>query len=170
MAHVGPVAFAGAHPTPQPPQLMSVVTPVSQPVEGFESQLPQPVSHAPRVQVPVVHDSAAWSSAQGTPQAPQFVSVRMETSQPLDGFESQLPKPVLHDAKLQAPDAHVAPVALSGLQGVPQVAQSVNVTSDRSQPFAPLPSQSPQFVLQEPSVQMPVEHDSVALARSHGTP
>jgi hypothetical protein len=41
--------------------------------------------------MPVAQDAAALGNEQGVPHVPQSVSVRVLVSQPLFGFESQLP-------------------------------------------------------------------------------
>jgi hypothetical protein len=46
------------------------------------SQFAKPGSQVPIVQVPVVHDSAAFVKEQGVPQVPQSVSVEVAVSQP----------------------------------------------------------------------------------------
>ena len=58
LAHVA-VAFARLHPTPQPPQLVSVLSGVSQPFDTTPSQLPQPVAHETIWQLPVPHVEVA---------------------------------------------------------------------------------------------------------------
>jgi len=79
--------------SPQAEQLLTVPSVVSQPLSGFESQLPKPVSHVPSVQVPVVQLSPAFGRSHFTLQSPQSVGVVTLRSQPLSGFESQLLKP-----------------------------------------------------------------------------
>jgi hypothetical protein len=77
--------------TPQDPQLDAVVCVfVSQPFEATASQLPKPAAHAPSVQLPPLHVSAAFARSQTTLQPPQSVSVLMFFSQPLFGLPSQL--------------------------------------------------------------------------------
>ena len=83
-------------PLPQAAQFVSVPRGVSQPVEGFASQLPQFAAQAPSAQLPLVHDSAAFARSQSTSQSPQSVSVRMLRSQPLPRSPSQLFQPVSH--------------------------------------------------------------------------
>ena len=84
-----PELFAGLQPTPQPAQLLSVVSGASQPSPGPLLQLPKPGSHAPSVQLPLPHASAAFARLQLTPHPPQLVSVVVGVSQPLLGSESQ---------------------------------------------------------------------------------
>ena len=60
------------------------------------SQFANPASHAPIVQVPVVHDSAAFVNEQGLPQVPQSVSVEVGVSQPSFEFPLQLRKRPTH--------------------------------------------------------------------------
>jgi hypothetical protein len=89
---VEPWAFE--HEFPHERQCVSVPSCVSQPVDAFMSQFPQPLVHAPSVQVPAPHDSAAFGRSQSTSQSPQSVRVRMLRSQPLPRSPSQLLKPV----------------------------------------------------------------------------
>ena len=58
---------------------------------------------------------------------------------------------------------------MAGLHAVPHEPQFANEVSEASHPFAVEPSQLPKPELHDVSVHEPVEHDSVALARSHGT-
>jgi hypothetical protein len=77
---------------PQAPQWLTLEAVfVSQPFAVLPSQLPQPLLHAPGVQMPVAQDAAALGNEQGVPHVPQSVSVRVLVSQPLFGFESQFP-------------------------------------------------------------------------------
>jgi hypothetical protein len=100
-----PCAFE--HELPHPRQFESVPSGVSQPVPAFMSQLPKPVVHVPRVQAPVVHDSAALARSQSTSQSPQSVSVRMLRSQPFPLFPSQLFQPVSHTGMQPVVGLHV---------------------------------------------------------------
>lgn len=92
-----------------------------------------------------------------------------EVSQPLVGLLSQFPKFALHAPSVQVPVAQDS-AAFARLQGTPQAPQSVSVLRGSSQPFALFPSQFPNPAAQVPSVQTPVEHDSVAFARSQTKP
>ena len=74
---------------PQAPQLVVVLSWVSQPLAGLLSQSPKPVLQAPRVQVPVAQLAAALGKLQATLQAPQSVVVFVGRSQPLPGSPSQ---------------------------------------------------------------------------------
>ena len=58
---------------------------------------------------------------------------------------------------MQDPDAQVAPEALAGEQGEPQLPQFVSEVSPASQPSAVTPLQLPQPVLQPKTVQLPDE-------------
>jgi hypothetical protein len=70
------------HVLPQPLQFWLVPRVVSHPLPVCMSQFAKPVSHVPIVQVPVVHDSAAFVKEQGLPHVPQSVSVEVGVSQP----------------------------------------------------------------------------------------
>jgi hypothetical protein len=61
-------------------------------------------------------------------------------------------------------------LALARSQVRLQAPQLDNVVSEASQPSEALPLQLPQPELQVPMAQLPLEHDSVALARSHRRP
>ena len=71
---------------------------------------------------------------------------------------------------MQVPVEHVAPLALAGLQDVPQRPQLERVVREDSQPSAEPPLQSPQPPSQVPSVQVPDEQLSLAWARSQVRP
>jgi hypothetical protein len=71
---------------------------------------------------------------------------------------------------LQVPVVQVAPEALAGEQGAPQVPQLVTVFSPASQPSEVTPLQLPQPPLQLEMAQVPVEQVEVALARLQVTP
>jgi len=163
------VALAREHPTPQPPQLASEVSAVSQPFSAFMSQLPNPVLHAPSTQLPVAQLAVAFARAQATPHVPQFAVVVRGASQPFAAFMSQLPNPALHAPSTQLPVAQLE-VAFERVHDVPQVPQLAAVVSGASHPLAAARSQFPKPALQLSSAQLPVEQLAVALARAHGTP
>jgi hypothetical protein len=76
----------------QLPQYPTVLSRVSQPLDAEPSQLPHPLLQAPITQLPVAHEPVALAGAQATPQAPQFVLVLSDASQPLVRASlSQLP-------------------------------------------------------------------------------
>lgn len=84
---VEPLALV--QPTPQPPQLVTLVSGVSQPLSALPSQLPKPGSQA-ILQVPVSQNELPLALLQTLPQLPQLtLSVKRSTSQPLDGVPSQ---------------------------------------------------------------------------------
>ncbi len=103
------------------------------------------------------------------PQPPQSPSVLSGVSQPFASLPSQLPKPGLHDAIAQVPPEHVA-VAFARVQVVPHAPQLVRVSSARSQPFAPLPSQLPKPGSHASIAQVPEPQSVVAFARVHSVP
>src|SRR4051812_37390656 len=95
--------------------------------------------HAPALQVLVW----TWESAQMVPQALQFAgSVLRLTSQPVDTVLSQLEKPALHDATVQALLVHpgVPLATLHTVLHVPQWLTSAAVLI--SQPSETVPLQS----------------------------
>lgn len=75
----------------QPPQLVVVLMPRSQPLVGDPSQSSNPALHAVMSQPFVVQAAIATfaSAAQLFPQLPQLAAVLMFTSQPLPGIASQ---------------------------------------------------------------------------------
>lgn len=97
--------FAGAHvpllqvsplaqTRPQAPQLLVVLTCVSQP--AAEVQSPKPVLQVPMVHTPLVlHVAAAFGKLHAVPQAPQSLNVVIDRSQPLPGKPSQSANPAL---------------------------------------------------------------------------
>jgi hypothetical protein len=164
------LALDRSHADPHVPQLDSVVSDVSQPFVVLPSQLPQVGLHAISAHEPVVHDSVALARSHATPQLPQSVSVVSDRSHPSEPLPLQLPHPPTHPEKAHAPVMHVAPVAFAGLHGTPHAPQFKSVVSVASQPSASELLQSPHGVSQLEIRQTPVEQDSLARARSHGTP
>jgi hypothetical protein len=152
----------------QVPQLLRFVWRlVSQPSAVTPLQLPHPELQVPSTQLPVEHDSAALARSQSWPQAPQLASVLRVVSQPLAGLPSQSPVPAAQPHGEQVPATQLVVVPPGQLQTVPQAPQLVElVFLSTSQPLLATPSQFKNPVLQVPSVQLPVEHDSLAFARS----
>src|SRR4051812_5820948 len=98
------------------------------------------------------------------------MSVCLLTSQPSLGLPLQLRKPLLHDWTVQAPATH-APLAWAGLQAAPQAPQfCVLVASWTSQPSAARPLQLANPGLHDTRVQLPEEHETLALSISHLVP
>jgi hypothetical protein len=161
------VPWGFEHEFPQERQLLIVPSGASQPVPGFMSQLPKPVVHAPSVQVPVEHDSAAFTRSQSTSQSPQSVSVRMLRSQPFPRFPSQLFQPASHTGWQPVVGLHDV-VAWVVMHTSPHPRQSVSVPSCVSQPACV--EQSRQPASHDVSVHVPVPHDSLARGRLHITP
>jgi hypothetical protein len=104
----------------------------------------------------------------GTPQPPQLVNVDKLASQPLFGLLSQLAKPMAHEGEQPAAAQDVVPLGF--VHAVPHVRQLVSVLSGVSQPLAATTSQSPKFVLQDVSAQVPVWHVPTPLAYEHTLP
>jgi hypothetical protein len=91
-----PVACAGAHGTPHWPQLLLVLSWVSQPsfaLPSFALQSSQPALQATISHVPDEHKAVPWALVQAVPQAPQLVSEFKGVSQPLFLLPSQSPQP-----------------------------------------------------------------------------
>ena len=138
-----PVACAGAHGTPHWPQLLLVLSCVSQPSFALPSllQLSQPALQPTISQLPDDEQAAVpWAFVQACPQAPQLVSEFKGVSQPLFLLPSQSPQP---EAQLGAQplDVHsFSPCALA--QDSPQLRQLSFVPSATSQPSVGTPLQS----------------------------
>jgi len=148
---------------PHMPQLAaSVVTLASQPSVPDRLQSRKFAPHAVQLLLEqycdVVHDML---------QAPQLVPlVVVLISHPLPVFPSQSACPRGH-ASTQLPETQSLPMA-HGILQPPQCKFDVAVLV--SQPLVLLPSQLPKFASHAPSVHVPVEHDSLALAKLHVTP
>ncbi len=93
-----PVEFAGAQAVAQPPQSMSVLVAVSQPLLAFPSQFLKLPVHAPNAQVPLEQspEPVECTGAQAIEQPPQLVRVVVGVSQPSLTFSSQSAKWALH--------------------------------------------------------------------------
>ncbi len=160
--------FVPLHMVPQAPQFDALVSVlVSQPFVALPSQLPNPALHAPKVQTPLTHDSAALARSQTAPQAPQLARlVFVLVSQPLAALPSQLPRPGLHVETPQTPPTQfgVPPVAGQTLPHVLQLLTSEFVFV--SQPLFGLPSQ---FLkpAEHVGTQAPPVHAVVPLAFVH---
>jgi hypothetical protein len=162
-------AFASAHTAPHEPQLVRLLSGVSQPFASTPSQSAKPMLQVPMRQVPVEQSAVAFARMHATPQPPQLVTVRREVSQPFASTPSQFAKPASQLAMPQTPLPHVA-VAFERLQPMPQPPQFVVVRIDVSQPVASRPSQSSKPVTQVPTRHMPLEQSAIALARTHAVP
>jgi hypothetical protein len=155
--------------SPQAPQLAFVRSGTSQPFATLPSQLPKFAAHV-MVQAPSTQPAAPLVLLHTFPHAPQlFTLVCVFTSQPFEPSPSQLPYPVLHACSVHVRDAHEA-VAFARAQTVPHAPQSESVARLASQPFAALPSQSPNPTEQAWRVQVPLKQVGVALANVHVFP
>jgi hypothetical protein len=117
------------------------------------------------VQVPLAQDSAPWAKLQATLQLPQSVRVRTSRSQPLATMPSQLLQPV-SQVGTHAPAVHTL-LPCEFVQASPHDAQLVFVPRGSQVPSLP---QSSKPALQPVTVQVPLEHDSVAFGMSQGMP
>ena len=139
-----PMALAGLHFAPQPPQLVLVFVGVSQPVAGVPEQLTKPILHI-GTQTPAVQAvEVAFTMEHALPQAPQLAaSLPVFTSHPsLRMLRLQSAKP-LAQAPVQEPLVQATAGTLLAEHAEPQKPQlEGSVASVDSQPLATLPSQS----------------------------
>jgi hypothetical protein len=84
------LAFARSQTTLQPPQFVSVVTDLSQPLLELPSQLAKPTAQV-GTQAPPEHVVVPFAFVHADPHAPQFVVVLSGASHPVDAWLSQLP-------------------------------------------------------------------------------
>jgi hypothetical protein len=127
---------------PQLPQLVSVLSAVSQPLRALPSQVPQPLLQA-GAQAPPAQLVLPCGLVHAMPQPPQFDTfVARVTSQPLVTFASQLAKP---EEQLAIP--HMLFVQL----GVPFAAVQVLLQKPQSPSvLVRFVSQSAEFASQSP--------------------
>ena len=83
------VELARLQTVPQPAQLESEFSCVSQPLPGLPSQLPQPLLQLVSEQVPLAQLAVAWPRLHAVPQVAQSVSVVSEVSHPFAARPSQ---------------------------------------------------------------------------------
>ena len=83
------IALGKEQMVPQEPQLLVLVSEVSQPFPSAPSQFPQPAEQELTWQVPVAQVPTARLGAQRIPQPPQSVLVRVDVSQPVEESPSQ---------------------------------------------------------------------------------
>jgi hypothetical protein len=151
--HEAPTLLLVSQALPHAPQLLAVLSVLSQPLVFAPevSQSPKPVLHeyaqTPAVQVALL----AFVTSQRLPQAPQLSVVVVAVSQPFASVPlvSQLAKPGLHAEYAHEPALHDAPRLFVVSHELPHAPQFVAVFSGASQPlvFAPLLSQSPKPAL-----------------------
>ena len=163
------VAFCRVHVVAHAPQLLVVLSGVSQPFAASLSQLPHPIAqemaHTPAAQLAV-----PFVVAQALPHAPQLVTeVVVSVSHPLSVLPSQLPQPALHAATAHVPPEHV-PSAFGGAHVAPHPPQFDREVSAVSQPFAASLSQLPQPTAHVTTAHVPPAQSPVACAGLHPTP
>jgi len=163
------VAFAREQATLQPPQWVLLVNACSQPLDVLLSQLPKPLLHAPKTQLPVAQLSVAPGKSQVVLHALQFAVLVRGASQPVLARRSQSPKPPLQAPSAQVPVLQLSP-AFARSHVAPHAPQFVVELSGVSQPLAAFRSQLPKPALQVPSVQVPLPQLAVALARLQEMP
>jgi len=150
----------------QPLQFVTVLSCVSQ--VPLESQSSKPVAHEVARQVPVLHDSAEFVMSQAVPHVLQSVRVVSDVSQPLLGFESQLPQSAPLHVKVQPVDVLQAEVPWAFEHASPQLRQFEVVPFVVSQPAELVQSRKPE--LHVDTTQVPVEQDDTAFGRLHAVP
>lgn len=140
------VLWGSRQDTPQAPQFVAELSWLSQPLGALLSQLPKPGSQlGTQAKVPGEpwHGFVPWALVQALPQVAQFVVVPSVVSQPGDD-ELQSAYPPLQVPMLQVmvvpAMVHVAG-AFGNEHDVPQLPQSLSVTTLRSQPLSGLLSQ-----------------------------
>jgi hypothetical protein len=134
------VAWARLHVDPQAPQLVRVVSGVSQPSPASPLQSPKPVLHVETPHTPATQFGVPPATGHTFPQVPQLpMLVAVLVSHPLFGFPSQLPNPELQTGA-HTPAAHVF-VPLLAEHTTPHAPQLVAVVIGVSQPFFGSPSQ-----------------------------
>lgn len=153
------------------PQLLTVLSELSQPLLTFPSQSPQPAKQLME-HVPARHDGVPFTEEHTVPQLPQLVGLE-ETfaSHPLVRASlSQLPQP-LSQAIEHAPAEH-AGVPWLVLHAAPHAPQCCGLVSRSvSQPLPGLPSQSPSVEglhCEQPHV--PAVHVGTPLGHVHAFP
>jgi hypothetical protein len=119
-----PVAFAGAHAIPQPPQCArALCVSTSQPFAALPSQFAKPMLQLAIPHEPIAHEPVAFAGAHAIPQPPQCArALCVFVSQPLAALPSQLPKPALQLAIPHAPIAHEG-VAFATVHALPHAPQ-----------------------------------------------
>jgi hypothetical protein len=137
-------AFGKLQAALQTPQSVSVLSAVSQPLFGFESQLSKPPVQV-GLQPLAVQLVVPWPFVHTSVHDRQCAVVPSAVSQPAAAVQS--PKPLSQAPCVQTPVPHVA-AACGNAQVRWHMPQSVRVLSGVSQPFAALPSQSPQPMAQ----------------------
>ena len=162
-------ALARSHRTPHAPQLVRVVSAVSQPLTSTPSQLAKPASQPAVWHDPVAQVSGPLAREHSRLHSPQSVTVRRLVSQPLAARPSQSSKPLRQLETVHTPVVQ-SPRPLVGAQATPQPPQLVLVVVGVSQPLAALPSQSDQPVLQLAMPQVPPSQSPTAFAGAHATP
>ena len=100
-------------------------------------------------------------------QVPHVAGVARSASQPLVPTASQSASPGAHRSTSHVPSSHEVSV-IGTEHALPHAPQSVVVVSDRSHPFAALPSQSPHAVLHAPTPHALALHTPAALSRRQG--
>jgi hypothetical protein len=143
--------------TRQPPQFeVSLSTFTSQPSATVPLQFAKFAPHDAIVQAPPVHAGVALGVLHARPQAPQFATALLVSTQAVP----HIIRGAGEHVAVQSPAMQALP-ALQRLPQAPQFAASVDVVT--SQPLEMLPSQSAKPALQVPRAHMPMVQAGVPL-------
>ena len=160
------VPFCALQMWPQALQFVTVLSCVSQ--LPFESQSSKPAAHVVARHAPVLHDSLEFAMSHAVPQVWQSVRLVRLVSQPLFGFESQLPQSDPLQVKVQPLVVLQAVVPCPFVHASPQLRQFESVPFWVSQPAWLVQSKKPE--LQADTLHVPVAQVEVAFGRLHVTP
>jgi hypothetical protein len=122
-ARVSQMGVESEHALPHIPQLLMVLSGVSQPLAAIPSQSPKPALHMAITHAPAEQPAVALASVHALPHIPQLAAlVRVSTSQPLALLRSQLPKPIWQSAS-HVPLSQMATALAPAGQRFPQLPQ-----------------------------------------------
>jgi hypothetical protein len=172
LAQVPPVVFGRSvqlmRPLQAVPHELLAQMSTSQPLAALPSQLREPASHEPMVQVPALQLPSATcgrasQSTRPEHRRPHELSAKMSVSQPLAALPSQFSDPTSQLPMLQVPELQLPSVtpgrASQSMRPEHAVPHELSAQMPTSQPLAVLPSQlrkpALQVMLQVPETQVP---------------
>ncbi len=165
------VALVREHATPQPPQLPSELSAVSQPFAGIPSQSAKPARQAYEHEDPEHETEELGLAGQAAPQPPQWLTLLVVlTSQPSAPLLLQSPKPPLHENPQAELLQNELALARPGhaLAHAPQWLALLVVLV--SQPLVALPSQLPKPAPHDATWHEPEAHVALPLLTLHVRP
>ena len=167
-----PMAFAGAHTLPQPPQLARLEPRLtSQPFAELPSQSAKPLAHTKEHADDAQVAEAFVRDGHGAPQRPQFVMDAVRSvSQPLASLPSQFPEPALHAASTHAPATHDGDAWAKPHARPHEPQLDVFEASVTSHPSAGSPLQSAKPALHRATAQAPAVHAATPSATRQTAP